>query len=118
LIPATLVLRELRALGYEGGISILKQRLATLRPAGKPEPFPHPARYGVPAHALPLVLRDDVWSNPRRERNDVRRIIVAAGICVREVRPLRYAEFARFGIPVMIVQLIVNAIYLKLRFLR
>jgi transposase len=37
-IPATVVLRELRALGYGGGISILKQHLATLRPAGKPDP--------------------------------------------------------------------------------
>jgi Na+/H+ antiporter NhaD/arsenite permease-like protein len=44
--------------------------------------------------------------------------IVAAGICVREGRALRYVEFARFGIPVMVVQLIVSAIYLKLRFLR
>jgi Na+/H+ antiporter NhaD/arsenite permease-like protein len=44
--------------------------------------------------------------------------IVAAGICVREGRPLRYVEFARYGIPVMVVQLIVSAIYLKLRFLR
>jgi Na+/H+ antiporter NhaD/arsenite permease-like protein len=44
--------------------------------------------------------------------------IIAAGICVREGRPLRYVEFARYGIPVMIVQLIVSAIYLKLRFLR
>jgi Na+/H+ antiporter NhaD/arsenite permease-like protein len=44
--------------------------------------------------------------------------IVAAGICVREGRPLRYVDFARYGIPVMVVQLIVSAIYLKLRFLR
>ena len=44
--------------------------------------------------------------------------IVAAGICVREGRPLRYVEFARYGIPAMFVQLIVSAIYLKFRFLR
>jgi len=31
-IPATVLLRELRALGYSGGISILKDHLATLRP--------------------------------------------------------------------------------------
>lgn len=44
--------------------------------------------------------------------------IVAAGICTREGRPLRYSEFARYGIPVMLVQLLASAIYLKLRFLR
>jgi transposase len=38
-IPATVMLRELRALGYAGGISILKQHLAALRPATKPEPL-------------------------------------------------------------------------------
>jgi len=43
--------------------------------------------------------------------------IVAAGICTREGRPLRYSEFARYGIPVMLVQLLASAIYLKLRFL-
>jgi len=44
--------------------------------------------------------------------------IIAAGICLREGRPLGYVEFARYGIPVVIVQLIVSAIYIKLRFLR
>jgi Na+/H+ antiporter NhaD/arsenite permease-like protein len=43
--------------------------------------------------------------------------IIAAGICSREERPLGYVEFARYGIPVMVVQLVVSAIYLKLRFL-
>ncbi len=38
-IPATVLLRELRALGYAGGISILKDHLATLRPVAKPEPL-------------------------------------------------------------------------------
>jgi transposase len=38
-IPATVLLRELRALGYLGGISILKDHLATLRPVAKPEPL-------------------------------------------------------------------------------
>jgi transposase len=38
-IPATVLLRELRALGYPGGISILKDHLATLRPVVKPEPL-------------------------------------------------------------------------------
>jgi len=38
-IPATVLLRELRALGYPGGISILKDHLATLRPVAKPEPL-------------------------------------------------------------------------------
>ena len=38
-IPATVLLRELRALGYQGGISILKDYLATLRPVAKPEPL-------------------------------------------------------------------------------
>jgi Na+/H+ antiporter NhaD/arsenite permease-like protein len=44
--------------------------------------------------------------------------IVAAGICAREERPLRYVEFMRYGIPVTIVQLLVSALYLKLRFFR
>src|SRR5258708_31508487 len=38
-IPATVLLRELRALGYSGGYSILKDHLATLRPVTKPEPL-------------------------------------------------------------------------------
>jgi transposase len=38
-IPATVLLRELRALGYAGGYSILKDYLATLRPVVKPEPL-------------------------------------------------------------------------------
>jgi transposase len=38
-IPATVLLREMRALGYLGGISILKDYLATLRPVAKPEPL-------------------------------------------------------------------------------
>ena len=36
-IPATVLLRELRALGYAGGYSILKEHLATLRPVAKPD---------------------------------------------------------------------------------
>jgi transposase len=38
-IPATVLLRELRALGYMGGYSILKDHLATLRPVSVPEPL-------------------------------------------------------------------------------
>src|SRR5216684_8723248 len=38
-IPATVLLRELRALGYPGGVSILKDHLATLRPLARPEPL-------------------------------------------------------------------------------
>ena len=38
-IPATVLLRELRALAYRGGYSILKDHLATLRPVAKPEPL-------------------------------------------------------------------------------
>jgi transposase len=38
-IPATVLLRELRALGYPGGISILKDHLATLKPVATPEPL-------------------------------------------------------------------------------
>lgn len=37
-IPATVLLRELRALGYLGGYSILKDYLATQRPQARPEP--------------------------------------------------------------------------------
>ena len=38
-IPATVLLRELKALGYAGGISILKDHLTTLRPVARPEPL-------------------------------------------------------------------------------
>ena len=38
-IPATVLLRELRGLGYSGGYSILKDHLASLRPVTKPEPL-------------------------------------------------------------------------------
>lgn len=38
-IPAIVLLREIRALGYAGGYSILKDYLATLRPVAKPEPM-------------------------------------------------------------------------------
>ncbi len=38
-IPATVLLRELRGLGYPGGYSILKGHLATLRPVTEPEPL-------------------------------------------------------------------------------
>jgi transposase len=38
-IPAPVLLRELRALGYPGGISILKDHLATLKPVAQPEPL-------------------------------------------------------------------------------
>jgi transposase len=38
-IPATVLLRELRALGYAGGYSILKEHLAKLRPVSEPEPL-------------------------------------------------------------------------------
>lgn len=37
-IPATVLLRELKALGYPGGYSTLKNHLATLRPLVDPEP--------------------------------------------------------------------------------
>jgi transposase len=37
-ILATVLLREVRALGYAGGYSILKDYPATLRPVAKPEP--------------------------------------------------------------------------------
>jgi transposase len=38
-IPATVLLRELRSLGYAGGYSILKDHLAILRPVATPEPL-------------------------------------------------------------------------------
>ena len=38
-IPATVLQRELRALGYTGGVSILKEHLATLKPVARPEPL-------------------------------------------------------------------------------
>jgi transposase len=38
-IPATVLLRELRALDYPGGVSVLKDHLATLKPLVKPDPL-------------------------------------------------------------------------------
>jgi transposase len=38
-IPATVLLHELKALGYSGEYSILKEHLATLRPTAKPDPL-------------------------------------------------------------------------------
>ena len=38
-IPATALLRELRALSYAGGVSILKDHLARLKPVTRPEPL-------------------------------------------------------------------------------
>ena len=38
-IPATVLLRELKALGYASGYNILKEYLATLRPVAKPDPL-------------------------------------------------------------------------------
>jgi transposase len=38
-IPATVLLSEIRALGYSGGYSILKGYLKTLRPVVKREPM-------------------------------------------------------------------------------
>src|SRR5258708_18438935 len=38
-MPARVLLRELRAIGYAGGVSILKDHLATLKPVVKPEPL-------------------------------------------------------------------------------
>ena len=38
-IPATVLQRELRALGYTGGVSILKDHLTTLKPVARPEPL-------------------------------------------------------------------------------
>jgi Na+/H+ antiporter NhaD/arsenite permease-like protein len=79
------------------------------------------AGYGqIPAHTLPLfyamMYGATLGGNGTMFGGSSN--IVAAGICVREGRPLRYVEFARYGIPVMLVQLIVSAIYLRLRFLR
>ena len=78
------------------------------------------AGYGhIPAHTLPLfyamMYGATLGGNGTMFGSSSN--IVAAGICLREGRPLRYIEFAQYGIPVMVVQLIVSAIYLKLRFL-
>jgi len=37
--------------------------------------------------------------------------IVAAGICAREGKPVTFARFLRFGLPVTVVQLVVSALY-------
>jgi transposase len=39
LLPATVLLREIRAQGYEGGITQLKKYLCEIRPAPPPEPI-------------------------------------------------------------------------------
>jgi transposase len=54
-ILATVLLRKLRALGYPGAVSMLKDHLATLKPVATPEPLiwfetepgrqMHPARH-------------------------------------------------------------------------
>ncbi len=74
----------------------------------------------IPAHALPLfyAMMYGATLGGNGTIFGASSNIVAAGICVREGRPLRYVEFARYGIPVMIMQLVVSAIYLNLRFLR
>lgn len=79
------------------------------------------AGYGhIPAHALPLfyAMMFGATLGGNGTMFGASSNIIAAGICMREGRPLRYLEFARYGIPVMVVQLLVSAIYLKLRFLR
>jgi transposase len=49
-IPAAVLFRELRALGYSGGLTTLKMYLATLKPAAAAAPLirfcHHPARRG------------------------------------------------------------------------
>jgi Na+/H+ antiporter NhaD/arsenite permease-like protein len=79
------------------------------------------AGYGhIPTHALPLfyAMMFGATLGGNGTMFGASSNIIAAGICMREGRPLRYLEFARYGFPVMVVQLIVSAIYLKLRFLR
>ena len=73
----------------------------------------------IPAHALPLfyAMMYGATLGGNGTMFGASSNIVAAGICVREGRRLGYVEFARYGIPVMVVQLVVSAIYLKLRFL-
>ena len=79
------------------------------------------AGYGqIPVHVLPLfyAMMFGATLGGNGTMFGASSNIIAAGICLREGRPLGYVEFARYGIPVMVVQLIVGAIYLKLRFLR
>lgn len=38
-IPATVLFDEIKSLGYDGGISILRDHLATLKPQAKPDPL-------------------------------------------------------------------------------
>jgi Na+/H+ antiporter NhaD/arsenite permease-like protein len=79
------------------------------------------AGYGqIPAHVMPLfyAMMYGATLGGNGTMFGASSNIVAAGICAREGRPLRYAEFARYGIPVVVVQLLASAIYLKLRFLR
>ena len=79
------------------------------------------AGYGhIPVHVMPLfyAMMYGATLGGNGTMFGASSNIVAAGICMREGRPLRYAEFARYGIPVMVVQLLVSAIYLKLRFLQ
>ena len=79
------------------------------------------AGYGhIPNHALPLfyAMMFGATLGGNGTMFGASSNIVAAGVCAREGRPLRYIEFVRYGLPVMLVQLVISAIYLKLRFLR
>jgi Na+/H+ antiporter NhaD/arsenite permease-like protein len=43
--------------------------------------------------------------------------IIAGGICARAGRPISFLTFLRYGIPITMVQLLVSAIYVWVRFL-
>jgi transposase len=68
--PATVILERLRPLGYAGGITVLKERLAKLRPAATSAPATCPVRSasstgGTPASTSPWargpVARPSGW---------------------------------------------------------
>jgi Na+/H+ antiporter NhaD/arsenite permease-like protein len=43
--------------------------------------------------------------------------IVAGGICARAGRPISFASFLRYGVPVTLAQLVASAIFVAVRFL-
>jgi hypothetical protein len=62
--PATVILERLRPLGYAGGIAVLKERLAKLRPVLR-------AAQELPAHQLPAgrdrparLVAHRAWTSP------------------------------------------------------
>src|SRR5215468_4779327 len=53
---------------------------------------------------------------PRRSRTIIRRQVVTAGICAAHGKPLSFATFLRYGVPLTLCQLAVSALYVLVLF--